>query len=302
LNTVVLPLPGNTSLAAALTTQLGATFGKLTIRSFPDKESYVRVDTPVTGKRIILVCTLDRPDEKFMPLAFTAATARQLGAASVGLVAPYLGYMRQDKRFRSGEGITAEYFGNMLSRSIDWMVTVDPHLHRYHSLSEIYSIPTKVVHAAPLLSKWIQNRIDAPVLIGPDSESLQWVAEVATAAQSPYVILEKIRHGDRDVEVSVPQVAHLRARTPVLVDDIISTARTMIETITHLKHAGLPAPVCVAVHAVMAGAAYKDLLAAGATEVVTCNTILHPSNAIDVMPLIADAVRALNSPTAPITI
>lgn len=293
MNAVVLPLPGNTALGAALAAPLGAALGAVTIHPFPDRETYVRIDTPVTGRDVILICTLDRPDEKFLPLAFTAATAKQLGAARVGLIAPYLGYLRQDTRFKSGEGITSKTFGGLLSRAVDWIVTVDPHLHRYRSLSEIYSIPSHTVHAAPLLAQWIQTRVHAPLLIGPDSESLQWVAAVAAAAEAPYVVLEKTRYGERDVRISVPQVERWRTHTPVLVDDIISTARTMVETITHLRRAGLPAPICVGVHAVMAGTAYTDLMAAGATEVATCNTIAHASNAIDVMPLIADAVRAL---------
>ena len=274
---------------------MDAQVGELTLHQFPDGESYVRIDTPVAQRQVILVCTLDRPNEKFLSLAFVAATAKQLGAAGVGLVAPYLGYMRQDKRFKDGEGITSAYFGKLLSGAVDWMVTVDPHLHRYNSLSEIYSVATQVVHAAPLLSQWIQTRIETPVLVGPDAESAQWVKAVATAANAPYVILEKTRHGDRDVQIRVPDVEQWRTHTPVLVDDIVSTGRTMIETMTHLKRAGLPPPVCAGVHAVMAGTAYADLLAAGAASVVTCNTITHASNAIDVTPPIADAVRAMLS-------
>lgn len=289
----MLPLPGNTALATTLAAQLGIELGTLTIHAFPDKESCVRINTPVTGREVILICTLDRPDEKFLPLAFTAATAKQLGAARVGLIAPYLGYLRQDKRFKDGEGITSQIFGSLLSRAVDWIVTVDPHLHRYRALNEIYAIPCHAAHAAPLLAQWIQTRVNSPLLIGPDSESVQWVTAVAAAADAPCLVLEKTRYGERDVRISVPQVERWRARTPVLVDDIISTGRTMIETIAHLKHAGLPAPVCMGVHAVMAGTAYADLMAAGTAEVVTCNTIAHASNAIDVMPLIADAVRAL---------
>lgn len=298
MNAVVLPLPGNSAVGLALATALHATLGAVTVRAFPDQESYVRIDTPVAGCDVILICTLDRPDEKFLPLAFTAATARQLGAARVGLVAPYLGYMRQDKRFNDGEGITAEYFGGLLSRAVDWLVTVDPHLHRYRALSEIYTIPAQAVNAAPLLAQWIQQHVTMPLLIGPDSESAQWVTAVATAAQAPYVILEKTRHGDRNVQVSVPHVARwLNPRhTPVLVDDIISTGHTLLETLAHLRRAGLPAPMCVGVHAVMAENAYEHLLAAGATEVVTCNTIAHASNGIDVTPLLAAAVRAQLAP------
>lgn len=301
MNAVVLSLPGNTALSDALAPQLGAVLGDYTLHRFPDGESYVRIDTPLAGRQVILVCTLDRPDEKFLLLAFIAATAKQLGAARVGLVAPYLGYMRQDTRFKDGEGITAEIFGELLSRAVDWIVTVDPHLHRYHDLREIYSIPSQVVHAAPLFAHWIQTRIKAPLLIGPDSESLQWVCAVASAAEAPYLLLEKTRYGDRDVRISVPQLERWRGHTPVLVDDIISTAHTMIETITHLMRDGLPAPVCLGVHAVLAGNAYADLLAAGASAVVTSNTIAHASNGIDVTPLIVDAVRTLVEPSSAAT-
>ncbi len=292
---LILTLPGNTALATALAERLGAEIGGMTIRHFPDGESYVRIDTPVTGRDVILLCTLDRPDDKLLPLLFAAGTTKELGAARVGLVAPYLAYMRQDRRFQPGEAVTSHCFARLLSGFVDWLVTVDPHLHRRGNLSEIYSIPTQVAHAAPLISGWIRNNVASPVLVGPDSESEQWVAAVAKDAGAPYVVLRKIRRGDREVEVSVPDVERWRARTPVLVDDIISTAHTMIETVGHLRRAQLAPPVCIGVHAVFAGDAHAELLAAGAARVMTGNTIAHESNAIDVSGPLAEAVRELAS-------
>jgi ribose-phosphate pyrophosphokinase len=75
------------------------------------------------------------------------------------------------------------------------------------------------------------------------------------------------------------------------VDDIVSTARTMIETVGHLMYAAMRPPVCIAVHGLFAGDAYPELLNAGASRVVTSNTIAHETNAIDVTGLLADAVR-----------
>jgi ribose-phosphate pyrophosphokinase len=144
-----------------------------------------------------------------------------------------------------------------------------------------------------LLSQWIGAEVTRPLLIGPDGESEQWVASVAQAANAPCVVLEKIRRGDRDVEVSVPEVERWRDNTPVLVDDIISTAHTMIETVNHLRNAGMKPSVCVAIHAVFADDAYRELRDAGAERIVTANTIAHPSNGIDVTPLLADGVRRL---------
>jgi ribose-phosphate pyrophosphokinase len=187
---LVFALPGNEALARAL----DAEPGEVVIRRFPDGESYVRLETPVAGREVVLACTLDRPDAK---------------------------------------------------------------------------------------------------LIGPDRESAQWVSATAAEADLPSLVLEKVRRGDREVEVSVPGLERWPGRTPVLVDDIISTGRTMAATIAHLRRLGTPPPVCVAVHAVFAGRAWDELMAAGAARVVTCNTIPHASSAIDLSALVARAVRDL---------
>ncbi len=291
MKSVVFSLPGNKGMAKSLAHKLGADIGSLRTRRFPDQESYVRYETPIEGRKIILVCTLDRPDKKILPLLFAAAAARDLGAADIGLVAPYLAYMRQDRRFQSGEAVTSKHFASALGQWIDWLVTVDPHLHRLTSLSEVYAVRSAVAHAAPAISAWIHQSIKNPVLVGPDSESEQWVSAVSKSAGAPFLVLEKTRRGDRDVEVSVPDVEQWRNHTPVLVDDIISTARTMIETVGHLRAAGLAPPVCVGVHAVFADNAYKELQAAGAGRIVTTNTITHECNKIDVAPLLAEGIQ-----------
>jgi ribose-phosphate pyrophosphokinase len=250
----------------------------------------VRIDTPLAGRQATIVCSLDRPGDKIIPLLFLAATARDLGATGVGLVAPYLAFMRQDQRFRSGEGITSVYFAALLSRAVDWLVTVDPHLHRFHSLDELYTIPTRVARAAPSIARWIGANVADPILIGPDAESAQWVSAVAALIGAPHAVLDKVRRGDRDVEVSLPDPDLCQGRTPVIIDDIISTARTMIEPVRHLLRAGVKAPVCIGVHAVFTDGALGELEAAGAARVVTCNTIAHHSNAIYVDDALAAAV------------
>ncbi len=285
------PLPGNEASCKRLADSLGAEVGGIEVRHFPDGESYVRYASSPKSRDVILFCTLDRPDDKFLPLMFAAGAARNLGAKSVGLVAPYLAYMRQDRRFSEGEAITSAQFARLLSGAVDWLVTIDPHLHRYGKLEEIYSVPSAVLHAAPLLSQWIAAEVPRPLLVGPDSESEQWVSAVAQAAGAPFVVLQKTRRGDRDVEVSVPDVERWRDHTPVLVDDIISTAHTMIETVNRLRDAGMKPPVCVAIHAVFADDAYNALRNASVARVVTANTIAHPSNAIDVTSVLAEGVR-----------
>ena len=286
-------LPGNEEITQRLTKLLNATRGKVLIRHFPDGETYVQLQSDVKGKRAVLVCTLDRPDEKIVPLYFLSQTAKELGAEQICLIAPYLAYMRQDLRFHTGEGITSNYFGFLLTQFIDGLITVDPHLHRKSSLSEVYGVRCKVVHAAGHIAAWIKQHIVKPVLVGPDRESVQWVSVVADQARAPFVVLDKVRHGDKEVEVYFPDMANYREHTPVLVDDIISTARTMIAAIGSLKEMGMKAPVCVGVHGIFAGNAYQDIMQAGAADVITTNTISHQSNRIDISDLLEGAFRDL---------
>lgn len=281
-------------LEPTLRAAVGAEAGRCEVRHFPDGESYVRVLSDCRSRRAAILCTLRRPDERFLPLLFLAATLRELGAQSVGLIAPYLGYMRQDKRFHDGEAVSSRLFARQLSAAFDWLVTVDPHLHRYASLDEIYTIPNRVVHAAPLLARWIRDHIDNPVLIGPDSESEQWVGAVAAAAGAPFQVLEKIRRGDRDVSVSLPLLPEkIAGATPVLVDDIIASGHTMLETIAQLRAAGLAAPVCIGVHGLFADEADARLLAAGAARLVTTDSVVHPTNAIGLAHVLAAAIAEL---------
>lgn len=287
---LVFALPSNDEMAERLTARLDAERGRAEIRRFPDGESYVRIDSDVRGRDLAIVCTLDRPDDKFLPLTFLATAVRDLGARTVGLIAPYLAYMRQDTRFRPGEGITSAYFAKMLSLHLDWLVTIDPHLHRRKSLAEIYPIRCAVAHAGPLIADWIRAHVASPLVVGPDRESEQWVAEVAARANAPYIVLEKTRLGDRDVRVSAPDTGRWKGRTPVLVDDIVSTARTMIEAAKRFREAGFTEIVAVGIHALFAGSAYDELLSAGVSRIVTCNTVAHASNAIDVVEALAKAV------------
>lgn len=293
---LIVTFPSNEGLAKQLARDLDGELAAVEFHRFPDGETYVRFDTSVSGRSLLFACTLDRPDNKFLPLAFAADCARELGASQVGLVAPYLAYMRQDKRFKDGEAVTSTMFARLLSEIFAWLVTIDPHLHRLSSLEAIYRIPARALHAAPVVAQWIAKEVPHPLLIGPDAESEQWVSAIARDAHAPFTVLNKVRHGDRNVEISIPEIERWRDHTPVLVDDIISSARTMIETLAHLKRLGMKPVVCIGVHAVFAAGAYEALRAAGPARIVTTNTIAHQSNEIDVGSILIDAARVLMRP------
>lgn len=289
MNRVLLAFPTQHALAQAMAALLDARIGRLEWRRFPDGESLVAIDENLADANVAILASLHHPDEMALALRFAAATAREFGARSVGLIAPYLAYMRQDTRFHPGEAVSAPLFAGFLEQSFDWLVTADPHLHRIPELSTVYRIPARRVASAPLIADWLRQNVADGILIGPDSESKQWVSEIAERAGMPFQVLNKTRRGDREVEVSLPDHEAARGRTPVIVDDIVSSGRTAIETLGQLKRLGLPAAVFIAIHAVFAQDAYEQVVAAGAARVVSTDSISHPSNAISIAALLAGA-------------
>lgn len=260
---------------------------------FPDRESLISLEGDCRGRVVVVLCTLRDPDALALPLLFAARTAREFGARRVGLVAPYLAYMRQDARFHAGEAVSCTHFAAFLSWTFDWLVTVDPHLHRHAGLEEVFAMPTRCASAMPAMAQWIRANVVDPLLVGPDEESAQWVAAAADRVDAPFVVLRKRRYGDRDVEISLPEPAALIGRTPVLLDDIAASGRTLVQAVSQLRRHGGGKPVVLVVHGLFAEASDQALLDVGAAQVVSTDAIPHATNAIGLAGEIVSAIRRL---------
>ncbi len=293
---VIVDISARRDLAAALSAALSVPQIALESRQFPDGEHYVRLLAQVSGCQVILLADLRKPDEAILPIIFIADLLHEMGATKVLLVVPYLAYMRQDIRFKPGEAISSRSFARLLSQHVDALLTIDPHLHRYHALSEIYSIPALAMSSVELIAAWIREHVDKPILIGPDAESSQWVEAVARLAGAPATVLHKTRHGDRAVEVSAPPLDDGVDHTPILVDDIVSSGHTLLETLHHLQRGSWSPAVCIAVHGLFAEDSYAQLKAAGTRAIVTCNTVQHASNGIDITSVLVQGIRQLSAP------
>lgn len=290
---ILVAFPEMMPLAERLAPALGAEPRVLDWHRFPDGESLVSLPGDLEGADVALLATLRDPDRLALPLRFTAATAREMHARRVGLIAPYLGYMRQDRRFEAGQAVSAPLFAQFLGESFDWLVTVDPHLHRIARLQDVFPMPAMRAVSAPLLATWISTNLPDAVLLGPDSESQQWVAEVARLAGRPYEVLRKVRSGDRSVDVSVPESAALREGTPVILDDIASSGSTMARAVERLLAAGTAAPVCLVIHAVFADGAQDTIMSAGAAGIISTDTIPHSTNVIGIADILSETTLSV---------
>jgi ribose-phosphate pyrophosphokinase len=289
---LIFNLPEDEQFAHSMAQALSWQQGTIKFHEFPDGEISIRIMSEVKQPDVFLVANLHKPNDKLIKLIFFVEAIKAAGAKNVTLIAPYLAYMRLDEITKPGEGLTSKYFAHIISHYFDRLITIDPHLHRYRSLSDIYLIPSDVVPAAPAIANWVWRNVENPLLIGPDEESEQWIKVIAHEAKLPYIIFKKKRYGDNTVSISAPLMAEYRQHNPVMIDDIISTASTMIQGVKALHASSMKKPICIGVHAVFAEGAKDSLMAAGAADIVTCNTIPHSTNAIDLSHLIVDFLQA----------
>ena len=257
---------------------------------FPDGELKLRLP-PQLPERVVVLRTLDQPDEKLIELLLVARTARQLGAKHLTLVAPYLAYMRQDMAFQPGEVVSQLIIGRFLADLFDSVITVDPHLHRISKLEEAVPASSAIVlSGALLLSDLIASKRQQPLLIGPDEESGQWLAQAAQRHGFEYGVCHKTRHGDRNVEIVLPPLT-VKGRAVVLIDDVASSGHTLAGAARLLIAAGAASVDVAVTHALFAGDALQVIQSAGVGDVWSTDCITHPSNAVSMAPAIAAALR-----------
>jgi ribose-phosphate pyrophosphokinase len=259
---------------------------------FPDGELRLRLP-PALPAHTLLLRSLHQPNEKLVELLLAAPAARELGARHLMLVAPYLGYMRQDMAFAPGEVVSQRIVGRFLAGLFDALITVDPHLHRVATLEQaVPAMQTVTLSGAPLLSDLIAERRPQALLVGPDEESAQWLTVAAARHGFDAAVCTKVRHGDRQVAIALPEQP-VAGRDVVLLDDVASTGQTLAQATRQLLAAGAHRVDVAVTHAIFSGDALAGLQAAGVGEVWSTDCVAHPSNCVSMAPVLAQAARGV---------
>jgi len=281
--------------AIQLAKALGLPARAVALRSFPEGESQVRVAE--AGPRALLFRSLHDPNAKLVELFLAASALRDGGARHVTLVAPYLGYMRQDTAFAHGEAVSQRVIGQLIANAFDALVTVDPHLHRTPSLEAV--VPgrqTVNVSAAPALAAALSAYITPDtMLVGPDAESRPWVAAIAAQLGLDMLVGEKQRLGDRDVNLEIPGSARAAGRPVVLVDDMTSSGGTLIACARAMRRAGAAVGAgqmsAAVTHCLSRPHDLARLAAAGIAPLLATNSVPGPASQIPLADVLATAIR-----------
>ena len=280
------------SPASALADALSIPLALVARHRFPDGETRLQLPAELPAD-LLLMRGLHQPNDKLVELLIAVPAARELGAHDIVLVCPYLAYMRQDMAFNPGEAVSQRHIGALLASQVDGLITVDPHLHRIQALDDVMpGRRNRALSAATLLGQWVAGHVGAALLLGPDEEALQWVAAAGRAHGLEHAVCRKQRLGDREVRVCLPALP-LAGRAVVLMDDVASTGRTLVEATLACLAAGAASVDVAVTHALFVDDALAQLRMAGVRHVWSTDAVPHETSVVALAPLLADAVRAL---------
>ncbi len=291
----------NPRLAAAVARELGVALGACTVNRFPDGEVSVHLDQSVRGREVYIVQPTSPPvNDHLVELLAFADACRRAAAARVTAVVPYFGYARADKRQSRREPITASTVADVMqSAGIDHVVTIDVHTPQ---IEGFFRIPVDDLTAVPTLCAALHHRISGEtVLVSPDLGGIRRATEYSHRLGVPVVVCYKRRTSGAEVEIA-QLIGDVRDRSCLIVDDMISTGATIVESIKALLQAGAhPEFRVAATHGVFVDGARDRLAEAGVREVFVTDTLAMPETewpelrVVSVAPLIAAALRRLSA-------
>lgn len=286
-------LPSYARDASQLASRLGVSTHEIEMHQFPDGE--LRITVGPAAPTTILYCPLDRPNDKLITLLFAAEALRRNGAKRLVLVAPYLCYMRQDAAFHEGEAISQKVIGPLLAGIVDRVITVDAHLHRTAKIESVFpGITANNLSAMPAIAETLRTAGFDPstIVVGPDAESRPWISDLAGHLGLAHAVAQKQRRSDRSVTIGFPDPELFSGRPVLLVDDIVSSGGTVTTCAEVLVAAGAGPIDLVITHALFPAESTEKLLRAGIRSVRSTHSVPHPTNAIHLDDVLAEALRS----------
>ncbi len=287
----------NVALATSIAVELGARLGACSVEHFPDGELSVRLDEPVRGRKVFIIQPTSPPvNDHLIELLAFADACRRSSAASVTAVMPYFGYSRADKRHGRREPITASMVAELTQAvGIDHVITIDLHAPQ---IEGFFHIPVDSLTAAPVMAEALRPGLPAEVaVVSPDAGRVRMATEYARLLGAPVAVLHKERASGVETRVT-HLVGDVRDRPCLVIDDMISTGGTIVESVEALMEAGArPGIIVAATHGLLLAGAREKLSRPEIGEIFVTDTVAPPAHdwprlrVISIAPLIASAIR-----------
>lgn len=276
--------PCSRGLAMEICRILNGEFVEVFRKKFPDGEIYIRLSREVEDEDVLVVQSTPSNDD-LVSLILIADACRD--AKKLRMIIPYFGYARQDRKFESGEAVSARAFAGILDANE--VITVNLHSPK---IVEYFKVPCIHLDASPLLGEYALKICNDPVFIAPDEGGIQRARNAARGGEWSFLKKERISSHEvriKDVEVDV------RGREVILIDDIISTGGTIAEAAKFLLSKGASEVHAFCVHAVLVEGSLERMLGSGIKSVVATNTIERDVSRVSVANLISQSIKSPSS-------
>ncbi|MCG3194241.1 MAG: Ribose-phosphate pyrophosphokinase [Thermoanaerobaculia bacterium] len=289
------------SLTAEICRNLGLEAGKVTLYNFSDGENYCQIEENVRGGDVFIVQPTCSPvNNNIMELLILLDAFKRSSASRITAVLSYYGYARQDRKDKPRVPITAKLVADLLvAAGADRLLCVDLHAPQ---IQGFYNIPVDHLFAAPILLDAIRDsQLDPLTVVSPDAGGVERARAFARRLGCGLAIVDKRRKGKNEVEV-LHIIGDVRDRNCIIIDDIIDTAGTLINTVQALQANGARRIFAACVHPVLSGPALERINSSAIERVFCTNTlpvddkvqkspILTP---LSIAPLLAEAIRRIH--------
>jgi len=287
---VLLIIGGSASqkLAAKVAWDLGENLSPIETRRFPDGERYIRIKGEVPKEVVVIQSTGYPQDENLMELFLLLKNLKSLGVERTRVVIPYFGYGRQERRFKSGEAVSAVIVAELLEAAgASEIYSINLH---EKNIKEFFNIPVHEISAMPMIANYINEQIDDPMIIGPDKGALGFAEEISGILKCDCDYLDKTRISPEKVEMK-PKNLDVKGRDVVIIDDIISTGGTIVSASRILNDLGANKVIVGCVHPILVEDALLKIFAAGVDDVFATDTLKSDVSTISVAPLVAGYLK-----------
>jgi len=287
--------PSSLNLAQKISKILNAPLVKVRTKRFPDGEFYFKFEENITGENLLIVQSLYPPqDAHAMELFIILHTARDLGAETIKVFAPYLAYSRQDERYLEGECLSAAMIAEVLEKlGADTVYTIDVH---NENVLRMYHIPIYNLTASGELARYFaKKRLEDPLVISPDEEELaiRRVKHAAEVLDADWDSLEKKRDRYTGEIITYAKDLDVKGRDAVIIDDIISTGKTIANAAKILRDQGAKRIFVGVSHALLLGDSVKIIRDSGVKEIVGTDSVMNDYAKVSVAPILVNALKGI---------
>ncbi len=268
----------NRELALRICRYIGVPLGQATISSFPDGETYVRIEENIRGHDVFIIQPTCPPtNQHLMELLIMVDAARRASADRITAVIPFFGYARQDRKDQPRVPITAKLVANLLLASgVDRVLTMDLHAQQVQGF---FDIPVDHLYSLPVLIKYLRQRLTRKtVVVSPDVGGLKMASAYAHALGTNLAIVAKERRSATETE-ALYLIGEVEDRDVLLVDDLTETAGTLTSAAELMRKRGALEIYAGVSHAVLVDIAIPRLQKSKIEELVTTNST--PVRAVD---------------------